>query len=153
MAKVKTSNDDEAIISMRHKEASASVSNKIGIGRRHEEDGKINKFDILDYDYDIIQFQAGSMNSTHNHISAIDTDGEIWYLAGYDNQDHRLNMGLDYGDKKEWDRKITRPICTNFMRKAGKFALKIQSSGAFVVAHVRDIRTSDESIMLIRGYG
>ena len=54
MAKVKTTNNDEAMISMRHKEASASYCGKIGIGRRHEEDGKINKFDILDYDYDII---------------------------------------------------------------------------------------------------
>ena len=62
-------------------------------------------------------------------------------------------MGLEYGNKKEWNRKITRPICTNFMRKAGKFALKIKSSGAFVVAHVRDIITSKENIMLIRGYG
>ena len=93
------------------------------------------------------------MNSTFNNISAIDKDGEIWYLAGFDTHNHRLNMGLQYGDKKEWDRKITRPICTYFMRKAGKFALNIQSSGAFVVAHVRDIRTSEESIMLVRGYG
>ena len=81
------------------------------------------------------------MNSTHNNVSAIDKDGEIWFLAGYDNPQHRLNMGLEYGNKKEWNRKITRPICTNFMRRNNKVALKIQSSGAFVVALVRDIIT------------
>ena len=65
------------------------------------------------------------MNSTYNHVSAIDKDGEIWYLAGYDHPHHRLNMGFEYGDKKEWNRKIILPICTNFMRRAGKIALKI----------------------------
>ena len=129
------------------------VTDTVGIGRHHGDRDKLHKFDILDYDFDIVQFQPGSMNSTHNNVSAIDKDGEIWFLAGFDNQHHKLNMGLEYGNKKEWNRKITRPIRTNFMRKANKFALKIQSSGAFVVAHVRDIITSEESIMLIRGYG
>ena len=51
LAKVKTTNDDEAIISMQHKDT--RNCEYIGIGRRHDE-GKMNKFDILDYDHDIV---------------------------------------------------------------------------------------------------
>ena len=78
---------------------------------------------MLDYDYELIQFTQLCNNV--GSLAAIDQYGELWFLAGKED-DHTPSMGFDYeSEESRKCRVINRPICSNHMRRLNKIALKV----------------------------
>ena len=77
-----------------------------------------DEFHLMSYEYDMTEFVDISVNS--DGVVAIDEFGEIWILCGL-NRSHYKNLGL-----KKSSHVISRPVCTNYMAKAGLKATKIR---------------------------
>ena len=76
------------------------------------------EFHLMSYEHDMTEFVDISVNS--DGVVAIDDFGEIWILCGL-NRYYYKNLGL-----KKSSHIISRPICTNYMAKAGFKATKIR---------------------------
>ena len=78
---------------------------------------------MLDYEPDMTSFTKVIVES--GAAVAIDDDGEIWILAGAQNDTFNLNLPAMNKKEPRGRRSIERPIKTNFMRKIGCKAIDI----------------------------
>lgn len=60
-------------------------------------------------------------------------------------------MGLDWNMDTQEERYISRPLCSNQMRKANKIALKVESFVNFTAVMTRDIVTDATGVILLTG--
>jgi len=103
---------------------------------------------MLDYDFERVQFTK-IMGGKEANV-AIDTDGEIWYIGGLVNKDSYKNpVQVKANFSKNSVRYIDRPICSNLMRQANKFALKISVGTKHVAVLARDKLTGDIGVDLL----
>ena len=90
------------------------------------------------------------MSSSESNLSAIDQYGEVWFLGGYEGKSC-ANMGLDLNMDTKIERYISRPLCSNQMRKTYKIALKVESFVNFTAVMTRDIVTDATGVVLLTG--
>ena len=149
--RVSTSKHDSVILSACLR-VSPNSTEKRGehLGRKVDEKRPLNKLHMIDVDPKMTQFK--SMSANKYMITAIDQYGEIWYIGGIRHPFYTSSAGFDYQDEERHVRlPISRPICSNHMRKENKIALKVKMAYNYTTAIVKDIVTGKSSLKVLLG--
>jgi hypothetical protein len=102
------------------------------LGRAVTENEKKGDFHILDYEPEMTEFVQISVDA-HAAV-AIDEDGELWILAGQQTYSFNLNLqSKDKNDRQNPERKVGRPIKTNWMRKLNLKATKVKVGSTMIL--------------------
>ena len=116
------------------------------MGRNAEEkEYKSDEFHLLAYEPDMTTFTEVSAEAETGTIAAIDTDGEIWIIAGT-----QTNGNLNLSNAEGQARDISRPIPTNWMAKLGCRATKLRLGFLFIVVQTESISTGARGVKVFR---
>ena len=164
MIRATTTFDEEVVCSAYQSGENRLKSRNIGIGReftsektikeKKDEENKqqrLEDFHILSYEPSMTKFVKIEVGI--KAILGIDEEGEIWILAGQQNEYANLNLPFPkHGRASNSRRAIERPIKTNWMRKMKAKATGLVIGTKYVLANIEHESTGSKSVVALDSF-